>query len=121
MSSDFQNNFGGGLLDNEPTHRAPGPLKNATATLVLGIISIATCWCYGVIGITLGIIAMAISNKPWQEYKQNPSMYTDGQNMRAGRICALIGLILSGLYILFIIGYLIVVGSMISAFPSNFR
>ena len=33
-------------------------LPNATAVLVLGIISIVGCFCYGIIGLILGIIAL---------------------------------------------------------------
>ena len=32
-------------------------LPNATAVLVLGIASILTCCCYGIIGLILGIVA----------------------------------------------------------------
>ena len=34
------------------------PLPNSTAVLVLGILSIAICWCYGLFGVTMGIIAL---------------------------------------------------------------
>ena len=38
-------------------------LPNATTSLVLGILSIVTCLCYGVIGLPLGIIAVVLGNK----------------------------------------------------------
>ena len=30
-------------------------LPNATAVLVLGVLSLVFCWCYGIIGLVLGI------------------------------------------------------------------
>ena len=86
-------------------------MKNAVATLVLGIISIVTCFCYGIIGLIIGIIALAISRSEWAAYKANPARFHkgDASNMKAGRICATIGLCLGAAYLLFIIIYFIVV------------
>jgi hypothetical protein len=96
------NQMGGGM-----------PLPNATAVLVLGIISIALCWCYGVISLTCGIVALVLANKSLAIYKTNPATFSIAsyKNLKAGRICAIIGLILGGLYILFIIIYFVIVGS----------
>ncbi|MCD4833479.1 MAG: hypothetical protein K8R31_06765 [Bacteroidales bacterium] len=91
------------------------PLPNATAVLVLGILSIAVCWCYGLFGITMGIIALVLSGKAKALYNENPEQYSQAsfKNMNAGRICALIGTILSSVYIAFIIIYFIIVGAAI--------
>ena len=64
------------------------PLPNATAVLVLGILSIAVCWCYGLFGITMGIIALVLSGKAKALYNKNPEQYTQAsyKNMNAGRI-----------------------------------
>ncbi|MCK5170075.1 MAG: hypothetical protein KAQ75_09355, partial [Bacteroidales bacterium] len=64
------------------------PLPNATAVLVLGILSIAVCWCYGLFGITMGIIALVLSGKAKSLYNKNPEQYTMGsyKNMSAGRV-----------------------------------
>lgn len=77
-------------------------LPNATAVLILGILSIATCCCYGVIGLILGIIALVLSKKDKALYNANPSFYTEGslKNVNAGRICAIIGLVLNIIYLL---------------------
>ena len=48
------------------------PVPNSNAVLVLGIISIATFWCYGIVGIVTGIIALALSGKANAAYQQNP-------------------------------------------------
>ena len=37
---------------------------NATAVLVLGILSLVFCWCYGFVGLVLGILAVAIASGP---------------------------------------------------------
>ena len=39
----------------------PRSLPNATATLVLGIVSIVSCWCIGIVGLTCGIIALYLA------------------------------------------------------------
>ncbi len=68
------------------------PLPNATATLVLGILSIVVCFI-------CGIVALVISNKDVALYKANPELYTESSysNIKAGRICAIIGLALLAL------------------------
>lgn len=80
-------------------------LPNATPVLVLGILSIVTCCCYGIIGLILGIIALVLSKKDREVYAVNMSFYTESsfKNLNAGRVCAIIGLILNLLVILFFI------------------
>jgi hypothetical protein len=92
-------------------------LPNSTAVLVLGIISIVGCFCYGVIGLILGIIAIVLSSKAITLYKINIGTYTEQSynNMKAGRICAIIGLSLSAAYLIFIIIALAFYGALFSA------
>ena len=80
-------------------------LPNATIVLVLGILSIVTCCCYGVIGLILAIIALVLSAKDRTLYAMNMGAYTEAsyKNLSAGRICAIIGLILNIIYLLFCI------------------
>jgi hypothetical protein len=84
------------------------PVPNSTAVLVLGILSIVTCWTNGFIGIVLGIIALAIAGKGITAYKANPSLYTlsSYNNLKSGRVCAIIGLSLSGFFLLVILSVL---------------
>lgn len=72
-------------------------LPNATATLVLGILSIVTCCCAGVPGVICGIIALVISKKDLALYKESPESFTNYGNLNAGRIMAFIGLALSAI------------------------
>ena len=93
-------------------------LPNATAVLVLGIISIVGCFCYGLVGLICGIIALVLSNKDLARYRPNPTSWTTSSynNLKAGRICAIIGIILSSIYIVYVIFILATVGT---AFLSN--
>lgn len=80
-------------------------LPNATAVLILGIISIAGCCCGGILGLICGIIAIILANKDQALYAAAPGNYTPSSynNLKAGRICAIIGTILSALYTLWTI------------------
>lgn len=97
----------------------PKGVPNSAAVLVLGIISIALCWCYGVIGIATGVIALVLGNKGKKTYEENPENYIESsyKNLKAGRICAIIGLSLSALYLIYIIFILATVGATFSALP----
>lgn len=78
-------------------------LPNATLILVFGILSIVTCCCYGIIGLILGIIALVLANKATKLYAENPEAYTGFSNVKTGKILAIIGIIFSVLYLIFMI------------------
>ncbi len=80
-------------------------LPNSTSVLVLGILSLVFCWCYGIIGIILGIIAVVISVESRRLYLQHPEEYTESsfKNLNAGRICGIIALCISSVVIIGII------------------
>jgi hypothetical protein len=88
------------------------PLPNGTAVLVLGIVSIVGCFCYGIAGIVCGIIAVVLSSKDLRLYAADPSLYTTSSfsNLKSGRICGIIGLSLSAAYLVFLIIYIFTVG-----------
>lgn len=95
----------------QPTPQfAQEPAPNATAALVLGILSIVGCCCYAIPGLVMGIIGMVLAKKSIAEYEANPDNYTEGsyKNAKAGKICALIGVILSAIYVLILIVYVAV-------------
>jgi hypothetical protein len=96
-------------------------LPNSTATLVLGILSIVFCFCYGLIGLVLGIIALAISSGPKKLYLANPAMYDGYQNLKAGRICAIVGVSLSSVFLAYIIIIYIAVGATALSYGSLFH
>jgi hypothetical protein len=70
-------------------------------------------FCYGIFGIVLGIIALVLSNKDLKLFNANPELYTSIQNLRAGRICGIIGLSVGSLFFLIVIAYLIFIGSIL--------
>ena len=92
-------------------------VPNSTATLVLGILSII-CWLYGLPGIVLGLIALYISGPGKIAYKNNPSLYTIASynNLKAGRVCAIIGLCISALYLLVFFIFLVFIGTAFTVF-----
>lgn len=77
-------------------------LPNATAVLVLGILSIPTCCCYG-IGLVLGIIAIVLYNKDKKLYMENPELYSNFNLSNTGRILGIIGVVLSAIMIVLMI------------------
>ena len=82
-------------------------LPNAIAVLILGIISIVTC-CYGIPGIILSIIGLVLYGKDKKLYDQNPTFYSNYDNLKTGRILCIIGLalgILSAIYFIALINY----------------
>lgn len=85
-------------------------LPNATAVLILGILSILTCWCYGIIGIILGILALVLAKKDITTYRMSPEKFDNYQTLNIGRVLGIIGLILSVLTIIFFVWFISIVG-----------
>ena len=86
-------------------------LPNATIALVLGILSIPACCCYG-LGLVFGIVAWVLAGKDIKQYNLNPSAYSLSslKNTRAGKICGIIGATLSALYIIALVAMIIAFG-----------
>lgn len=78
-------------------------LPNATTVLVLGIVSIVGCCCYGIVGLICGIIGLNLAKKDEALYAANPGNYSDFQNLKTGKILCYIGIALSALYIIYMI------------------
>lgn len=95
------------------------PVPNSGAVLTLGIISIALCWCYGVVALACGIIALVLANKSLVLYNANPNGYTlsSYNNLKAGRVCSIIGLCLSALTVLYVIVVVAIIGAAFSSMP----
>ncbi len=89
------------------------PLKNSTAVLVLGILSILGCCFYGLPGLVMGIIALVLASKDQATYNTDPMSFTQGslKNLKAGKVCAIIGVILSALMTVYFIFILIMFGT----------
>jgi len=99
------------------------PLPNATAVLILGIVSILGCCCYGILGLICGIIALVLAKKDMALYNMNPAAYTPSSysNIKTGRILAIIGLIFSALYIVYVIFLISFVGFEALSNPEQMR
>lgn len=78
-------------------------LPNSTLILVLSILSIVTCCCYGIIGLIFGIVAFILARSATKTYEENPDLYTGYNNIKTAKILSLIGIVLSLLTIIAII------------------
>lgn len=105
------------LLGHTPQFNAQQNLPNATAVLVLGIISIVSSFCYGIIGLICGIIGLILASKDRKLFQSAPELYAASSfgTSNAGRTCCIIGVIISSLIVLLVVVVLIFFGSMITA------
>jgi predicted RND superfamily exporter protein len=87
-------------------------LPNSTLILIFGILSIIGCCCYGVVGLVFGIIAILMAQKATNIYNENPEMYNGYQNVKTGKILAVIGVVLSALVLIIGIVSLIIFGGL---------
>lgn len=84
-------------------------LPNSTAVLVLSILSLPLCMCYG-IGLILAIIALVLAISSTKIYRQNPEQYEGYSNLNAGKIIAIISIILNLFIIIFSIMIISAIG-----------
>jgi hypothetical protein len=102
------------ILDNEEN------LPNYIGVLTLGICSIipGSC-CYGIVGIICGIIALVLSSKSKKLLKEDPNRYSEKSKSltKAGRICAIVGISISAIYIIVIVVYLVFLGNVLMNLP----
>jgi hypothetical protein len=89
-------------------------LPNSNTILLLGILSIVFCWWHlvSIVGIVLGIVTLVLAKREIALYGSSPQNFTISSlnNVKTGRTCAIIGLIISlvvfFLVSLFMIGFL---------------
>jgi hypothetical protein len=96
-----------------PNRNQPANLPNASASLVLGIISIVGSFCYGIPGLICGIIGLVLANKDRHLYQATPELYAQASfsQSNAGRVCSIIGIILSAIMLAIVIFSFILVGT----------
>lgn len=75
-------------------------LPNSTLILIFGILSIVTCCCYGILGLIFGIVALVLAKTAKQTYLAEPELYSGYNNVKTGRILAIIGIVLSAIYLI---------------------
>jgi hypothetical protein len=83
-------------------------LPNSTAVLVLGICSIVF-GCFFV-GLILGIIGLNLGGKGRKMYSANPELYDGYGALNAGWIMSIIGTILGGLYTIYWVLVVLILG-----------
>lgn len=92
------------------------PLPNATAVLILGILSLVF---NGLIGLILGIIGSTLASKSWQAYNADPDAYYNYGSLNAGRIMSIIGIIKNAFVAIAAIVIWIIFGASILALISG--
>jgi predicted membrane protein len=85
-------------------------LPNANIVLILGILSVITCICYGIFGILFGVIALVLAQKDMKLDRSNDIVYTNYQTVNIGRVLAIIGIVLGVLFIIMMIWVISIVG-----------
>ncbi len=94
----YQQQFGGGYA---------GQIDHPKASTIntLGIIGLILTFLFGIVGLILNIINLAMSGGPMADIRNNPGMYTEAsmKKIRSGRTCSIIGLCIHGAIILIVI------------------
>ena len=91
-------------------------LPNSNTVLVLGIFSIFSCFTFGLPGLIMGMVALKLYKNPHELYQLAPELYKKEsyKNLRAGYITSIIGIALSSLFLLILIFYILVFGSLVA-------
>ena len=112
--SEFESSTPQSNFNSQNTNFSGGtqPVPNSVGALVLGILSIVFCWCYGILAIILGIIGIVLANQGEKAYNENPGVYSlaSYKNLKAGKVCAIIGLSLGALMIILVVVAVIING-----------
>lgn len=74
---------------------------NAVASLVLGILSLPSCLCCGIVSVLLGALAVSYSQKAVKDVETGRAAADSLGMAKAGKICGIIGLAL-GMLLLFL-------------------
>ncbi len=85
-------------------------LPNSGVIIGLGIGSILLCWCYGVLGLILSVVALVLAGNSKKLYDANPEDYDNYGNIKTGKVIAIIGLILNLLFLAFMVWMIMTVG-----------
>jgi hypothetical protein len=87
-------------------------LPNSNTILILGILALVFCWWHilSIIGIILSIVTLSLARKELFIFEAQPNNFTLSSlnNVKAGRVCAIIGLIISVL--VFVFALLMIIG-----------
>lgn len=94
-------------------------LPNATAVLVLGILSIIGNCCYFIpgLGFIFGLIALLLSIGDIKKHRLEPELYSNYANLNTGKVLAIVGMIISLIFIGIIMYFIATIG--LEAFQSE--
>ena len=89
---------------------AQGPATSgfAVASMILGICSLVTCICYGVLPLICGILALVFASHATRDIQAGRASISSAGMARAGRICGIFGLVIAAIWL--IIGLVAVSG-----------
>lgn len=87
-------------------------LPNSVAVFILGICSILF-GCF-LIGMITGIIGLVLAGKDKRLHKSNPEEYSGYGLLNAGYIMSIIGVVFSGLWVLYFLFYIIILGGLVT-------
>lgn len=90
--------FGGGFA---------GQMDHPRASTInsLGILGLVLTFVFGIVGLIINIIALAMSGSAMGEVNGNPGRYSDAsiRKIKSGRTCAIVGLSIQGAAIIIIL------------------
>ena len=95
---------------SEQAHQPEAPttfqheIPNASAVLILGIIALIISFFNSLVGIVAGIVSLVMARNAERLYSDTPRLYTMSSysNIRSGRTCAIIGIVIAILKIILI-------------------
>jgi len=95
-------------------------LPNATAVLIMGILSLLGC-CFYFSGLVFGIIGLVLAKKDLQMYRAQPDAYSNYQSLNVGRILSIIGVVINALFILAFLAFIVKFGTEVIGNPDLLR
>ena len=84
----------GGYQNNSYQNNGYNGQPQSIACLILGICGIVFCFCYGIVGVICSIVALVLHGKA-VELDGFESSYA-----KAGKICAIIGIVIGVIYLI---------------------
>jgi hypothetical protein len=72
----------------------------AVASMILGICSLVTCLCYGVLPLICGILALVFAGHATRDIQAGRASISSAGMARAGRICGIFGLVIAAIWLL---------------------
>jgi hypothetical protein len=80
----------------------------AIASMVLGIVSLVTCFAYGLIGMPCAILAIIYAKKARLAVQAGTAPVSSLGMATAGRVCGWIGVVLNGIGLAFFLFYVVI-------------